>query len=83
MKFGLGRLLASVNAVPMSPTATVRVPGVGVEKDAAKTLPTTWLEVANCPLESRMRENPVMELAAMGLTAIAPAGRDVQFFFLK
>jgi len=71
-KLGFDRPFASVNAVAMSPTATVRVEGVGVAYEAAKIFPVTWVEVENCPVESRMRENPVRPGAAMGLTPMAP-----------
>ncbi len=70
---GFTRPVASLNAVPMSPIATVKVAGVGAAYDAAKMCPVTWLEVEKVPPESRVRVNPVRPLAEMGLVPMLPA----------
>ncbi len=70
---GFTRPVASLNAVPMLATATVKVAGVGAAYDAAKRCPVTWLEVENVPPESRVRVNPVRLTAEMGLVPTLPA----------
>jgi hypothetical protein len=57
----------------MSPIAAVSVAGVAGAYEAAVIFPLTWVDVENVPVESRMRENPVMPVAAIGLTPMLPA----------
>lgn len=70
-KFGLTRFAASTKAVCIFKTAVVSWLGVGDVKSAAKISPTTWSEAANVPV--LMRENPVRELDAAGLTPTLPS----------
>jgi hypothetical protein len=73
VKFAFNRPFASVNAVAMSPMATVSPAGVAGAYEAAVIFPTTCVDVEKVPVESRMRVNPVTAVAAIGLTPIFPA----------
>lgn len=62
----------------MFPIAVVSVAGVGGEYEAAKSCPTTWLDVENVFVEATVREKPVSPVAAIGLTPTLPAGKREQ-----
>src|SRR5438270_14062257 len=51
--------------------------GVGTAKLAANTLPVTWVDRENTFVESAVSENPVMKVAAAGLTPRLPVTAEV------
>jgi len=71
-KFGAGLFIASVNAVCISRTATVKRPGVGRASVAPIKRPFTCVEVQNCLLVSWTRLKPVREVAVAGLVPTLP-----------
>ena len=71
-----GRPAASVNASCMSPTAVVRVEGVGEVLLAAYTFPVTCRDRENRFVASAINENPVTYVAAAGLTPRLPVMAD-------
>jgi len=75
MKLGPGAndlLIASVYAVCISKTATVKSAGVGTASDAPIARPSICVDVQNWPLISWTRLNPVKAAAVMGLTPTFP-----------
>ena len=56
----------------MSLTAVVRSDGVGAAQFDALTWPVTWAVVENALVESTVKLNPAMAVAAIGETAMSP-----------
>jgi hypothetical protein len=61
----------------MSSTAVVRLEAVGGASSAAYTFPVTCVEVENVFVESAIKVNAVMEVAAAGLTPRFPVTAEV------
>jgi hypothetical protein len=61
----------------MSLMAEVKLAGVGGVKSAAYAFPVTCGEVENTLVESAISENPVIDVAAAGLTPMLPVTAEV------